>query len=138
MSLTMTQKRALYDILEMPMFTTVNKLIDPDNLSVEQRISADTNRSAILQLEAHLTDLSDNYASLETELKRYLDRWDDLGTDQTRIEVGGVGSINGIVIDPDAERMRIRRAVLPIVPFYRKHEEMSLQASNNPQLNIMR
>jgi len=138
MSLTMSQKRALYEILEMPMFTTINKLIDPDNLSVEQRISAATNRSAINQLEEHLTDLATNYSELETSLKTYLDQWNYLGTDQTKISIGGVGSISGIDIDPNEERLNIRRAVLPIVPFYRKHQEMSLQELNNPQINIMR
>ena len=139
MALTERQRRSLYDILEMPMFTTVNVLVDSDNLNATPvSVEANSNRNAIEQLEAHLLDIATNYASLETELKVYLDRWYDLGTDQTKIEIGGVGSISGIVIDPDEERMRIKRAVYPIVPFYRHHKQVSLNAKDDINMGVMR
>ncbi len=124
MSLTAQQRSSLFQVLEMPMFGTVNKLIDPDNLTIEPRIAADTTRNAIIQLDAHLQDLSDNYPDLETELKISLDRWSDLGTQSWKLD-GGTSGIDGMALDPEAERIEIRRHVLPIVPFYRHHEEMS-------------
>ena len=124
MALSDTQTVSLYGVLEMPMFDTINKLIDPDNLTVEPRIAASTTRNAILQLEAHLADLASNYSGLETELKVYLDSWDALGT-QTYTLDGGTGGIDGVAYNPEQERIEIRRKVLVIVPFYRAHEEMS-------------
>ena len=124
MSLSAQQRTSLFQVLEMPMFGTVNKLIDPDNLTVEPRIAADSTRNAIIQLDNHLQDLSDNYPDLEIELKIHLDSWSSLGTQSWTLD-GGTAGIQGVAMGPESQRLEIRRHILPIVPFYRHHEEMS-------------
>jgi hypothetical protein len=137
MALTDTQKVSLFQILEVPLFDTVGLLHGESNLNQQPFSSGSSDFQAKAAIEAHLTDLSANYAGLETELKTYLDQWDALGT-QTWVLDGGTGGIDGISQSPDSERMEIRRRVLVIVPYYRAHDEMRRSDQLDPNITISR
>ena len=138
MALTTAQKVALYQILEMPMFATARILTDPDNLVIENHTVEASVHQAIQELEAHLTDLADNYSEHETVLAALLDKWVALSTDVTTIEQGGVGNMQGLSDNPEMERVEIRRQVLVIAPFYRRHQELSRLDEMSASLAVMR
>lgn len=139
MSLTGQQEIALYQILEMPISPTVNILIDGENQLVVQRtIEESTTRQAIAALKAYLADLAANHVDWENSLKSLLNRWLTIGTSTQTIEAGGTGMINGITINPESERMEIRRQVIVIVPFYRRHEELSRRANASTNVPFIR
>jgi hypothetical protein len=139
MALTDDQEVAIYQILEMPMSATVNILIDGENQLVVQRtIEESTTRQAIAALTAFLADLAANHTGRETRLKTYLNRWVCLGTNTQTIDAGGTGTVRGVSINPETERMEIRRQVISIVPFYRHHAEMSRRAQASANVPFVR
>jgi hypothetical protein len=122
MALTTEQEVALYDILEVPYSTTVNKLQPADNLTAVSYTSDTTTDQAYAKIQTKITEIEAN-ASLLAVLVAYLDEWIALGTNVATLE-GGIGGVNGISVDPTRQRREIRAKVINIVPFYRHHDEM--------------
>jgi len=120
-ALSTEQEIALYDILEVPYYATINRLSPPDNILATPITVDASQRQAKQRITDHLTAMTD---AVETVLAAWLDAWITLGVDHTVIEVGQVGAIGGVTLNPEFERREIRNKVLNVVPFYRNHEEM--------------
>jgi len=133
MALTDAQKVSLFQILEVPLFATVGLLHGESNLNQQPFTSINSDFQAKAAIEAHLADLAANFTGYETDLKTYLNQWAALGTQTYMLDSG-----DGVSYDPEKERIELRRMVLPIVPYYRAHEEMSRAGSVNINVSIGR
>jgi hypothetical protein len=139
MALTTPQKIALYQILEIPWQPIATRLIDEDRqVGLQLTIEATSTRQAKSMLEGYLTTYVDTDADVLATLQTLLNRWITLGTDVTRIEAGSTGSIGGVTNMPTEERKEIADQVRIIVPFYRKHDDLSRQAGRSGPAQIMR
>ena len=121
MALTTEQNIALFDILEVPYYATVNRLSKPDNILATPITVDDSQRQAEKRITDHLASIG---SEVEAVLSAWLDQWISLGVDHTVIEVGNVGNIGGVTLNPEFERQEIAMKVKGIVPFWRHHEEL--------------
>jgi hypothetical protein len=131
MALTDSQELALFTILEIPYSTKHNTLDDQGLISYEDDADAlvyQGTAAAKSAVEAHLALMTD--AAL-TQLALLLDAFIDLGFDNTKILGGSIGNIQGITSDPDLDRDTIKKQVIILVPFYRKHEDFIRANSSN-------
>jgi len=137
MAISDQQKVALFQALEVPLFDTVGLLHGESNLNQQPFNSGSSIFQAKSAIEAHLVDLADNYSGYEDQLKILLDKWESLGTQSWQLD-GGTSGIQGIGLAPSDERIEVRRQILPIVPFYRAHEEMSRIGAESQSFDLIR
>jgi hypothetical protein len=135
MALSDDEHLALHEILEIPVHTSIDRIVGDDGLVIEQHDVSVSIRQANTALDTYLASLT---SAEEAKLKLLLVAWNDLGFDTTRMEGGAVGSIQGLTDDPDNERRIIRQRVLVIVPFYRKQDEMLRMAKNTGFIPVIR
>ena len=132
-TMSAAQLIALHQVLEVPKSYSVNVLVGNDNV-MEYQTDMYFNIQATLDfLYSHLNNLP---VADETVLKSLMDAWIALGTCVVELNGGSVGNINGVTMTPGMEREEIRKQVLPIVPFYRHHEEMQRQKGGARNLNV--
>ena len=124
MALSDEQTVACFQILDVPLNTTVNVVSLGGALSSSTDFSAAGQSAAKTAIDTSLAALS---ADRETVLKTELNRWIALGSRVVRIEGGGVGGISGASVDPEDERAKIRQRVLIILPYYKLHEIIAKQ-----------
>lgn len=124
MALSTEQDIALFQILEVPWQPQVNQLVDKWNLVIQKWEVTDSIRQANRAIRDYLAAFITPVAAAETKLKSYIDRWIQIGTDTVTL-AGGVGPVQGVTSDPNAERLEIQKQVKGFLPFYRAHEEAS-------------
>jgi hypothetical protein len=121
--LTISQEMSLFQILEVPWQPEPTRFMDADNsVVVKLTISGGARQareSILTYLATYILPVDDAF-NLFTS---YLDRWREIGTTQVRIDTGGVGTLNGVVLSFEEERNEIRRQVIGIVPYYRAHSD---------------
>ena len=137
MALTQEQDIALFQVLEVPWQPEVNQLVDKWNLVIQKWSVTDSVRQANRAIRDYLAAYITPVAAAELKLQEYLDRWIQIGTDVVVLD-GGVGPVQGVRSDPNAERLEIQRQVKGFLPFYRAHEEASRQASEGTFVGIIR
>lgn len=138
MALTDEQEVALYEILEIPMSETINKLAAPDNIYSQPLTVSSSVYTATTRLQEFITAMETNNSGRFEVLKDHLDEWVSTAYQASFIDSGSVGSIGGITVDPNIKRDLIARKVRVIVPFYRKHEELEVAKSNIGSVNLIR
>jgi len=131
-SLTIAQKIALFEVLEVPYNEGYYSMNGMGTLSSDSDVSG-TASNAKTEIETYLDTLDSD--SGETELTAYINRWIAIGTKTPKIEGGSVGDVNGITFDYDHERSVIERRIRTIVPFYKHHEVTRLNRGND-SINI--
>jgi len=123
MALTTEQEIALYNVLEVPWSTTINKLQGDDNLTAITWGSVEPgNTQAYAKIQTRIAEIEAMSAALAV-LVAWLDDWIALGSNVTNLE-GGMDGLDGLSDSPTRERRELRAKILTIVPFYRCHEEM--------------
>lgn len=137
MALTTAQEMALFQILEVPWQPMAHELVDRNNLVVQKFSYGDSVRSSNIAIRAYISAYITADADAEAVLDGYLDRWITLGTDTVTLQ-GGVGPVQGVTCDPEAERREIQRQVKILVPFYRHHMEVERSSSANAFIPICR
>jgi hypothetical protein len=137
MALTTAQEMALFQALEVPWQPVVNELQDRNNLTVQIFSYGSSIRSSNIQIRAYLTAYIYADPAAETVLVQYLDRWITLGTDVVRLS-GGVGPVQGVECDPEAERREIQRQIKILVPFWRHHTEVERGSGSGSMVPICR
>jgi hypothetical protein len=137
MALTTAQEMALFQILEVPWQPMAHELVDRNNLVFQQFSFGDSIRSSNAAIRAYVLAYITADANAETVLVSYLDRWISLGTDTVTLQ-GGVGPVQGVNCDPEAERREIQRQVKILVPFYRHHMEVERSSAAGAFLPICR
>jgi hypothetical protein len=124
MALSKAREIALFQILEVPYVTRVNYL-QPGHITAEPRDASGSAYAARTLILQHLTDNIYTDGDVEDVLEARLDDWINLGIDTTSMDQGAVGNVQGLRMDPEADRAEIRRQVLILVPFFRAHDEIS-------------
>ena len=121
-TLTDAQTVALFQVLDVPLNTTLNTVSGLGSLTSSTDFSGAGSSAAYTSINTAVTALA---AARGVTLAVDLDRWIELGSSVVRLEGGGVGSIQGATMDPDRERALIRSRVLIILPYYRFHEVLA-------------
>jgi hypothetical protein len=116
---------ALFTILEVP-YSIKHGELSKSGLNATAIHAADYGDAAYDQIIAYLEDLILD-EEIKTKLETLLDCWISLGVDA--IAVRSVSDVGDMDYSTEGERAEIRRQVLILVPFYRRHEEL-LRASN--------
>lgn len=137
MALSDARRIALFEILEVPMFTTTYKVV-VDKMIVEPHNVAGSPLSAVDLIDAHLTANIYTSAGILAVLEALLDEWIDLGTDTSVVDQGSVGNVQGITDSIPMQREEIRRKVLVIVPFWRQHAELERARSASASVMLVR
>lgn len=141
MALTTPQKMALFQVLDVPIFTAYNTLSGVGTLSTESDMSAAGASAAKTAIETHLAALALDSA-LEDELQSLLDSWISSGLKTTEISGGSVGDIAGVSFSEERKRELIRERVKLLVPFFRAHEiyakNIGANSANNIFLGVIR
>ena len=136
-TITDAQTVALFQILDVPLNTTLNTVSGLGSLTSSTDFSGAGSSAAFTSINTAVTALS---AARGVTLAVDLDRWTELGSSVVRLEGGGVGSIQGASMDPNEERKLIRSRVLIILPYYRFHETLARmeQADQGASIPISR
>jgi len=137
MSLTTAQEMAMFQILEVPWQPMAHELVDRNNLVYQKFSYGDSIRSSNIAIRDYIGAYISADVAAEAVLVTYLDRWITLGTDTITLQ-GGVGPIQGVNCDPEAERREIQRQVKILVPFYRHHMEVERSSAAGSFLPICR
>lgn len=136
MALTAARRIALFEVLDVPMFTTTYKVV-VDKMIVEPHDVTGSSRAAVDLIDAHLAAHIFTDADIQTVLEAHLDEWIDLGTDTSVVDQGAVGAVQGITDSIPAQREEIRRKVLVLVPFWRCHTEIEHQKSAGAMVAVI-
>lgn len=128
MALTTAEKNALFQILDVPMFTTYKTISGVGSLSVTTDLAAVGATAAKTAIETHLTALATDSA-LEDELQALIAEWVATGLNVTEVTSGGIADISGVSFSSDRKRELIRERVKLIVPFFRAHEIAAKEAA---------
>lgn len=136
MALSDAQRIALFEVLEVPMFTTTYKVV-ADKMIVESHSVAGSAQAAVTLIDAHLAAYITPTVGIENVLKAHLDEWITLGTDTSVVEQGAVGAVQGITDSIPAQREEIRKKVLVLVPFWRCHTEIEHQKSSGAMVAVI-
>lgn len=124
-TLSEEQTVALFEILDVPLDTSVNIVSGMGTLTASEDFSAAGQSAAKTAIDAYIAAMSSGRG---TVLIERLDRWIEIGTQTGRIEGGGTGNLSGVTIDYAEERALIAGKVRYIVPFYRWHEKLAREA----------
>lgn len=125
-SLTIAQRIALNQALEMPYATTYYTVGDIGTLSAQTSIGG-TAAQANTELTTFLDTLTSSNG--ETQLIALIDRYIVIGTKVANIDGGAVGGLQGVSMSYDDERALIAKRIQVIVPFFKYHEILALRAS---------
>jgi hypothetical protein len=139
--LTISQEISLFQILEVPWQAEPSRLMDPDNTTILTLTVAPGARQARTSILAYLSTYILGVDDAFNLLTTYLDRWREIGTTQVRIDTGGVGTLNGVVLSFEEERCEIRRQVIGMIPYYRAHidwERKITQSASGAGIPILR
>ena len=121
-SLTIAQKIAFYECLDVPYATSYNTLSGIGTLSSSTSVAGAGSSAAYTAINTWLDTLDSTNG--ETQLITNLNRWIALGTRTAKIEGGSVDDVSGVTVNPMDERALIKDRVQKIVPFFRKLEVM--------------
>lgn len=134
-SLTIAQKIALFDILDIPHYPGFFTVDGMGTLSKQTNISA-TASAAYTELNTYLDSL--DATNGETELMVLITRWIAIGTQVAKMESGSVGdSLTSVTMDYDRERYWIKDKVKKIVPFYPWGEVLARQSSGGSGIDSL-
>lgn len=136
MALTTSEKNALFQVLDVPIFTSYYSLSGVGSLGVSTDVAAAGATAAKAAIEAHLIELATD-SLLEDELQLLLAEWVSTGLNTTELSAGSVADIGGISFSSDRKRDLIRDRVKLIVPFFRAHEIAAKNAANRAANNII-
>lgn len=119
-SLTIAQKIALYQVLEVPYATSYNTMDGMGTLTATTDVSGASSSAAYTSINTYLDTLTSNNG--ETQLIALLDRWIAIGTKVVSMDAGAVGGLQGVTMRYDQERALIEERIKYIVPYFRWHE----------------
>lgn len=137
-SLTIEQKIALFQALEVPFATSYNTVSEIGSLSAATSVAAAGQSAAQTAITTWLDTLSSTNG--ETQLITLLNRWIAIGTKVASISTGSIGEMQGLSMDYRDERSLIAGWIKIIVPFYKFHEVLAKQmgGGNSFTIPIMR
>ena len=115
------EELALFEILEVPYYTSYNVLSAPGSLVASVDISGAGTSAAKTAILATITTLEADVGGIGTKIQTLLQRWNTLGTTEISITGGSVGGITGVDYSYAAERKLITKKVQDVyAPYYRQ------------------
>jgi hypothetical protein len=133
MPLTAIEYDTLFEVLEIPPDPYAFQLIGEFALAMEENDLSQSIRQAKARVDSYLAASIYTSASRLAMLQALIGRWITIGTNAIIVDAGTVGSITGVTIDPDRERLLLRQRIIRLVPFMRYHEEMQRFSKKSAQ-----
>jgi len=130
--LSETQKDSVFEILEIPRSTSVDRPVGNMGLSGQVYSESNTNYQLQTLVEARLDALT---SAQQTRMISYINQWESLDTTVASIN-GNLGPMVGINFNPDDERYKIQERVKRLCNVYTFLEEIQMEKNKN-RLNFI-
>jgi hypothetical protein len=127
MALTESQLDSVFEILELPRATSVDRPIGDMGLTAQTYAESNTDYQLQTKVEARLAALT---SAQQTRMISYINQWESLDTTVASID-GSMGNMIGVNFDPDKERYKIQERVKRLCNVYAYLEEIQMEKNRN-------